>query len=54
MFRKYNQTDTVDLNKQSLVNNKCRIVTEPVEDHIKQLSKSFVKLSKSKKKSVKM
>lgn len=54
VFRKYKQANTMDLNKQSFLANKYRIVTEPVEDHAVQLSKSFAKLPKSKRRSVKM
>ena len=54
VLKRYNPGNTMDMNKQSLLTNKYRIVTEPIEDHMIQLSKSFAKLSKSKKKSVRM
>lgn len=50
VFSKYNKNAIVDLSKQSNVQNKYRIVTEPIDDRIMQLSKSYAKLSKSKRK----
>jgi hypothetical protein len=50
IFKKYNQNTPIDLSKQSAIVNKYRIVTEPIDDCILQLSKSYAKLSRSKRK----
>lgn len=49
-FKKYNQTNFPDATKHSIVNNKYHIVTEPVDDRMLQISKSYSKLSRSKRK----
>jgi hypothetical protein len=48
IFKKYNQSTPIDLSKQSIIPNKYRIVTEPIDDHMLQLSKSYARLSRSK------
>lgn len=53
LFKKYNQNAPVDLTRQSALPNKYRIVTEPIDDHLLQLSKSYAKLSRSKRKDAK-
>lgn len=53
LFKKYNQNAPADLTRQSALPNKYRIVTEPMDDHLLQLSKSYAKLSRSKRKEAK-
>lgn len=53
LFKKYNQNAPADLTRQSALPNKYRIVTEPMDDHLLQLSKSYAKLSRSKRKETK-
>ena len=53
LFKKYNQNAPADLTRQSALPNKYRIVTEPIDDHLLQLSKSYAKLSRSKRKEAK-
>lgn len=53
IFKKYNQNAPADLTRQTALPNKYRIVTEPMDDHLLQLSKSYAKLSRSKRKETK-
>ena len=50
VFNKYNQNLHTDLSKQSIIGNKYRIVTEPIDDNMLQLAKCYAKLSRSKHK----
>lgn len=44
LLRKYNQAN-IEMEKRPLSKNKYRIVTEPIDDHLSQLAKSYAKLA---------
>lgn len=52
LYKKYNQ-GSGSRSKQTIVSNKYRIVTEPVDDHFLQITKSYSKLSKSNRRGMK-
>jgi hypothetical protein len=52
LLKKYKQTIPTDISRQSNIPSKIRIVTEPIDERMLQLSQSYAKLSRSKKKEV--
>ena len=50
IYNKYNKKYAIDITKNENTPNKYRIMTEPVDDHIMQLTKSYSRLSKPKNK----
>lgn len=54
LLNKYKQNLKTDISKQSALPNKYRIVTEPFEDHLLQLSQSYAKLSRPSKREGKL
>jgi hypothetical protein len=53
LLKKYKQNIQIDLSKQSTIHNKYRIVTEPIDDHMFQMTQSYAKLSRPKRKDAK-
>jgi hypothetical protein len=53
LLKKYKQNIQTDISKQSTIPSKYRIVTEPIDDRMMQLTQSYAKLSRSKKREVK-
>lgn len=53
LLKKYKQNIQIDLSKQSTIHNKYRIVTEPIDDHMLQMTQSYAKLSRPKRKDTK-
>lgn len=53
LYKKYNQGNLITT-KESIFHNKYRIVTEPVDDRMGQISRSYSKLAVAKRKETRL